>query len=65
MSFVLATICVRKAFQSVFGDVSLGVFGLWIVWVLSVVIIGVCSEDRSQFVFICMQFVKMCMYLQW
>jgi len=41
LRLVFASICVRKAFQPVFGDVSLGVFGLWIVWVLSVAIIGV------------------------
>jgi hypothetical protein len=44
---VFSFMWVRKLFQSVFGDVSLGMTGLGKVRVLSVRMIGVWSEDRS------------------
>jgi hypothetical protein len=54
LSFILSTMCVRKAFQYVLDVISLGVFGLQSTWVLSVVMMGLWSEDRSQFAAICM-----------
>jgi hypothetical protein len=54
LSFILSTICVQKAFQSVLDVISLGVFGLQSTWVLNVVMMGVWSENRSQFAAICM-----------
>ena len=46
---VACRLCVRKMFQLVVCNDSLGAGGLQKTWVLSVAMIGVWSEDRSQF----------------